>query len=282
MNPARAVKISDMSDLGGVAGSQRWAPPWWVVFGIGLALWLTTVGVTYLTADPILLPTVVMLGSFLLPVTAVTWYLDHDPSPELSPRRILIAFVIAGVIGLLGAALLERWLVGTGPLANLQVGLIEEFVKAVLIVVVAWGIRTFHVRDGMVLGATVGFGFAALESSGYALVSLFVVQGHRLYLSVTSLVITVLIRGVLAPFGHGLWSAILGGAIFKAARRGHLRLTWGVLAAYLGVSILHGLFDSIIGILGYVVISLAALVPLVWLWRSGREGGVLPRLRQGD
>ncbi len=53
---------------------------------------------------------------------------------------------------------------GTGLLGNLEVGLIEEFVKAVLIVFVAWGIRRFHTRDGMVLGAAVGFGFAALET----------------------------------------------------------------------------------------------------------------------
>jgi len=136
-------------------------------------------------------------------------------------------------------------------------------------------------RDGMVLGATVGFGFAALESSGYALASLFVVQGGQLYLSLTSVVITELIRGVLSPFGHGMWSAILGAAIFGAAgRRGHLRLSGGVLGTYLAVSVLHGAFDSINGILGYVVVSLIGLVPLIWLWRRADGGGVLPRRQQ--
>jgi RsiW-degrading membrane proteinase PrsW (M82 family) len=162
----------------------------------------------------------------------------------------------------------------------LEVGLIEEAVKGAFIVVVALGIRSFHVRDGMVLGATVGFGFAALESSGYALASLFVVQGGQLYLSLTSVVVTELIRGVLSPFGHGMWSAILGGAIFAtAARHGRLRLSATVLVAYLAVSVLHGAFDSINGIEGYVVVSLIGLVPLVWLWRRGGGGGVLPRRR---
>jgi protease PrsW len=114
----------------------------------------------------IVLPTIVLLGSFLVPVTAVVWYLDHDPSPGLSPRRILTAFIIGGVMGKLGASLLEYWLVSFGLLGTFEVGLIEEFVKGVFIVVVAFGIRPFHIRDGMVLGATVGFGFAALESSG--------------------------------------------------------------------------------------------------------------------
>ncbi len=48
---------------------------------------------------------------------------------------------------------------------------------------------------------------------------------------------------MLAPFGHGLWSAILGGVIFHAARKSHLRLTWSVLIADLGVSLRRGAFD---------------------------------------
>jgi RsiW-degrading membrane proteinase PrsW (M82 family) len=121
----------------------------------------------------------------------------------------------------------------------------------------------------MVLGATVGFGFAALESSGYALVSLFVVQGGHLYLSLQSVVFTELVRGLLAPVGHGLWSAILGGVIFHAARNGRMRPAWSVLIAYLGVSLLHGAYDSFGGITGYIVISIIGLVPLVYLWWRG-------------
>jgi RsiW-degrading membrane proteinase PrsW (M82 family) len=258
--------------------AERWAPPWWAVFLIGLVLWAASFGVARLTHNVILLPTIVLLGSFLVPVTAVIWYLDHDPSPALSPRRILVAFIIAGVFGVLGASILEYWLVPGGNLGPFVVGLIEEFVKGVFIVVVAMGFRPFHVRDGIVLGATVGFGFAALESSGYALASLFVVQGGTLYLSLTSVVITELIRGILAPFGHGMWSAILGAAIFNAAaRRGRMRLTWGVAGTYLAVSILHGAFDSISSIAGYVVVSIIGLVPLIVLWRRADGGGVLPR-----
>jgi protease PrsW len=260
--------------------AERWAPSWWAVFLIGLVMWAAAFGVARLTRNVILLPTIVLLGSFLVPVTAVIWYLDHDPSPALSPRRILVAFIIAGTFGVLGASLLEYWLVSAGTVGALEVGVIEEAVKGAFIAVVALGIRSFHVRDGMVLGATVGFGFAALESSGYALASLFVVQGGELYLSLTSVVVTELIRGVLSPFGHGMWSAILGGAIFAtAARHGRLRLSATVIVAYIAVSVLHAGFDSINGIEGYVVVSLIGLVPLVWLWRRGGGGGVLPRRR---
>ncbi len=206
-----------------VGTAERWAPAWWAVFLIGLVMWAAAFAVARVTRNVILLPTIVLLGSFLVPVTGVIWYLDHDPSPALSPRRILVAFIIAGTFGVLGASLLEYWLVSAG---------------------------------------------------------LFVVQGGQLYLSLNSVVVTELIRGVLSPFGHGMWSAILGGAIFAAAaRHGRLRLSATVLVAYLAVSVLHGAFDSINGIEGYVVVSLIGLVPLVWLWRRGGGGGVLPRHR---
>jgi RsiW-degrading membrane proteinase PrsW (M82 family) len=252
---------------------QGWAPRWWGILLIGLALWIATVGAAFLTGNLLLLPSVVLLGSFLVPVTAVVWYLDHDPSPALSPRRITTAFIIGGLLGVLVASILEFWLVyGPGLIGMLKVGLIEEFVKGAAIVLLALGLRSFSTRDGVVLGASVGFGFAALESSGYALASLFVVQGQHLYLSLSSVVFTELVRAVLAPFGHGMWSAILGGVIFHAARKGHMRLTLSVVVAYLGVAILHGAFDYLGGIAGYIVISIIGLVPLVYLWWRGDRG----------
>ena len=262
---------------------QTWAPRWWAVFLIGLALWGAAVGSVFVTGDIIVLPTVLLLGSFLVPVTAVVWYLDHDPSPVLSPSRIVTAFLVAGVLGLLAAAFLEYWLVyGPGLRGNLKVGLIEEFVKGVAIVALAMGLRSYTRRAGMVLGATVGFGFAALESSGYALAALLVAQGQNLTLSFSDVVITELARAVLAPFGHGLWSAILGGVIFYAFRRGRIRLSWSVIVAYLGVSLLHGAFDIFGTIPAYVVISIIGLVPLVYLWFRQDRGLPLARRPQAQ
>src|ERR1700716_1220507 len=123
---------------------QTWAPRWWAVLLVGLALWIATVATAFLTGNLILLPTIVLLGSFLVPVTAVVWYLDHDPSPVLSPMRIFSAFVIAAPVGVLAAAVLESWLVyGPGLFGMLKVGFIEEFVKGAAIVLLALGIRSY-------------------------------------------------------------------------------------------------------------------------------------------
>jgi hypothetical protein len=58
------------------------------------------------------------------------------------------------------------------------------------------------------------------------------------------LVQTELLRGLLARVGHGLWTAILGGVLFSASGRRHFAFTGRLLVTYLGVSVLHALWDS--------------------------------------
>jgi hypothetical protein len=69
-------------------------------------------------------------------------------------------------------------------------------------------------------------------------------------------------KPILEPaVGHGLWTAILGGVLFHAASRGNrLRLTGGVIGAYLLVSILHGIWDSMreIALVLTTVVTLAS------------------------
>jgi RsiW-degrading membrane proteinase PrsW (M82 family) len=246
---------------------------WLVVFLVGLALWAASVLVTGLTLNANLIPTVVLLGSFLVPVTAVFWYFEHEAAPEVSSERVFYGFVVGGVLGVLAASLLEAWLVQDGLLMYLGVGFIEELAKLLALVVVAWRLRTYSTRGGIVLGAAVGFGFAALESSGYAFNSLFVERG----VSLASLVRTEVVRAVLAPVGHGLWTAIIGGALFHAAARpGRLRLTWGVAAAYILVSLLHGLWDSMRGIAIVLTVLLTATPGQLLLL----ERGVLPPISE--
>lgn len=218
---------------------------WWRVFLVGLVLWIASVLVTGLTGNFNLVPTVVLLGSFLVPVTAVLWYLDHYRSPVLTGRDVLNGFLVGGVLGVLGASVLESWLLTGGPLLYLVVGFVEEGAKLLALVAVTWSLPHRWTRDGVVMGAAVGFGFAALESSGYALTALFA-SGPRL--SLGALVATELLRGVLAPFGHGLWTAILGGVLFAAARNGRLRVSRAVVITYAGVSLLHALWDAMRGL----------------------------------
>jgi protease PrsW len=229
--------------------------------------------VTAITGNLNLIPTVVLLGSFLVPVTAVVWYLDHYHSQTLTPRLIFYAFVVGGVLGVLGASILESWLVSDGLLVYLGVGLIEEFCKLAALMFIAWRLPRYMTRDGVVLGAAVGFGFGALESSGYALNALIVQHGSTIGLSLANLVNTEFIRGVLAPVGHGLWTAILGGVLFSASRDArHPRITVRVVGAYLLVSLLHALWDSMRG----VALVLTEIFTATPAQRIALTSGMLP------
>lgn len=224
-------------------------PSWTGVFWTGLILWIASVVVTAFTGNLNMIPTVVLLGSFLVPVTAVVWYLDHYESPQITPRVIFSAFIVGGILGVLAASVFESWLRTETILVYVAVGLIEEFAKLLALLFISRRLAYYTMREGIILGAAVGFGFGALESSGYALTSLFVAgKGGIVAFSLRSLVFTELLRGILAPLGHGLWTAILGGVLFGASRGGRLRLTWGVAGAYLLVSLLHSLWDAMRGI----------------------------------
>jgi len=228
-------------------------PRWWLrIFVVGLVLWLATVAVTFLTGNPNLIPTLVLLGSFLVPVTFVAWAYERHDTGELTVGLLLSTFITGGVLGVLGASVLESYLLHPSPWLFSGVGLIEEAVKLAALALLTRRLQTRSVRDGMILGASVGFGFAAFESAGYAFTALFTVDG----LSLQQVVQTEVLRGLLAPFGHGLWTAILGGVLFATSGPRGFRLTGRLVLAYLGVSILHGLWDSMHDIALYLTLVL--------------------------
>jgi RsiW-degrading membrane proteinase PrsW (M82 family) len=199
-----------------------------------------TVAVTLATGNPNLIPTLVLLGSFLVPFTFVVWAYGRRHSGEVTTELLFSTFVTGGVLGVLAASLLESYLLHPSPGLFLGVGLIEEAAKLAVLAFLSRHLHHKYARDGLILGASVGFGFAAFESAGYAFTALFTERG----LSLMQVVQTELLRGLLAPVGHGLWTAILGGVLFSASGRRHFAFTPRLLLAYLGVSVLHALWDS--------------------------------------
>jgi protease PrsW len=245
--------------------------PWLRMFLGGLVLWAAAVAVTLVTHNVNLVPTIILLGSFLAPVTFVA-YAFQRADQVVTAERILTAFVYGGVLGVLGASLLEaEFLRSPSAGTYLYVGLIEEAVKLAALWLLARRLPRYTMRDGIVLGAAVGFGFAAFESAGYAFNALFTATG----LSLPNLVETEVLRGILTPVGHGLWTAILGGALFAAAaRRGRLRPTRTLLGWYLLVAGLHALWDAAQPIAVWLTLLLTG-TPVQWeLLRVGQTPAV--------
>ncbi len=214
---------------------------------IGILLFVAATIVMFLTSNPNLYPTVILIGNFLIPVVFVVFLYDHQHLSSLAPETIGRSFGIGGILGVLGASILETILLpsslaqGQGlSFSNaLIVGLIEEGCKIAAVILLA---RRMHPRtqiDGLLLGAAVGMGFAALESTGYAFTAFLASHGY-----VSASIFATVLRGLLAPFGHGTWTAILGAVLFRQSGPKHFRFNIPVIVTYLFVSLLHALWDG--------------------------------------
>jgi len=241
---------------------------WWKTLLVGLLLWAATVGVTFLTLNVNLVPTVILLGSLLVPFSAALFVAERVHG--LGVGAIPVTFAIAGICGVLGASLLESNLAAT-PWIYVLVGFIEEFVKLVLLVIVGWRVVPKSAVQGVLLGVVVGAGFAGFESAGYAFTAAITSDG----IDVLGAVQTEAIRALLSPVGHMLWTGIVGAALFGvAAGRARFRFSPLILVAFVGASLLHALWDS----LGTISSYLALLVSGMALFDLQYRGGLPPDL----
>ena len=240
---------------------------WLRVLLLGMGLFIVTTIVMFVTGNPNLYPTVILIGNFLVPVVFVTLLYDHQQLSALSPATIAQSFVIGGVLGVLGASVLEPLLIplpsnpdqGLALSSAMLVGLVEEGCKILAVVFLARRRRHTAEIDGLLLGAAVGMGFAALESTGYAFTAF--IESHG---QVGASIAATVLRGLLAPFGHGVWTAILSAVLFRQSGLKHFRITGSVILTYLFVALLHGFWDGLPRI-SYLVLPLGVRISAVSL-----------------
>ncbi len=252
---------------------------WWRVLLAAFGMYVAGIGILIVTGNPIVFPTVTMLGSFMVPVTYVVFFYERRELSSVKMPSTSLAFVYGGVLGTLAAALLEPLFIRRLDFQTaFVVGLIEELVKIGGVLLIAWRRKHDSEIDGIVLGAAAGMGFAAFESVGYAYTA-FLRSGG----SLSAAVGVTMLRGILSPVGHGTWTAIFAAVLFRESRARRFRITLPVLGAYLTVVILHGLWDGLPGVVSRLVsngidvliaqaLVGAAGVAILWLrWREARR-----------
>ncbi len=215
---------------------QRRGLSWLHVLFTGIVLFVASTVVMFLTSNPNLFPTVILIGNFLVPVVFVAFLYDHQHLSSFTPETIALSL--------------------SGGLA---VGLIEEGVKILAVIFLARHMHRVTTMDGLLLGAAVGMGFAAFESTGYAFTAFLLSQGH-----VGASIAETVLRGLLTPFGHGIWTGILAAVLFRERRNDRFRITGLVIVTYLFVSVLHGLWDGLPSTI-YFVLPPGIHIPLVSL-----------------
>ena len=263
--------------IAGVETSRR-KRYWLRVFVSGLIVWLACIATLAVTHVNTLIPSVIFVGSFLIPVTFTVWVIEReqftgaDPQGNPTALRVTIivaAFGFAGLMGVVISALLETFILNVlpGTFWYLGVAIIEETVKIAMVWLLARNLAYYTMRDGMVLGACVGFGFAAFESAGYAFNALIQSNDQDL----VPVVETLVVRGFLTPVGHGLWTALLAGALFAAAAKtGKLHLTWSVVGWWFVVVALHWMWDASNGLAAILALKSTGAQPTLEVFDTGK------------
>lgn len=227
---------------------------WLVVLVVGGLLYVLVLRTLIRTLNPNLVPSLILLGAFLVPVTFVT-FIYQRVQTRTSPDVLALAALFGGVIGVVVAGRLEYdTMRDLGTVPMLLVGLIEEAAKLVVPIGLLLLLRQRRPDNGLLVGVAVGMGFAALETMGYAFVALLQSKG-----SIGAVEQLLLLRGVLSPAAHAAWTGLSTAALWRAAASGRLRGYGYFVLVYLGVSILHACWDGIGTWWSYLLLSVISL-----------------------
>lgn len=259
------------------------------LIAVGLAS--TEIGVVGVVVGVVfaLLPVAPVVGAFL-------WIDRYEPEP---PRMLQAAFLwgagFAALVALVinsSAVYAAQALVGKGRAdlvgALVSAPLVEEFVKGAFVVGVLVARRREF--DGIVDGIV----YAGVTAAGFAFTENIIYFGRAFTETTTSapaaaVLGTFVLRGVLSPFAHPLFTSMTGlGVGIAASVRSRPLGVLSILLGYLGAVVLHGLWNlttasgaSFLGV--YILIMLplfAGMIGLV-LWQRRREGQVLARQMPG-
>jgi RsiW-degrading membrane proteinase PrsW (M82 family) len=163
-----------------------------------------------------LIPGLIMVGSFAVPISVVILFFELNTPRNISIIRIVQLFFLSGALSLFVALILFDLTPVLGALGASSAALIEEPAKLAVVIFAmrVIGMDRYKYRlNALLFGAAVGAGFAAFESAGYAF-------NHLLRSGMDASTSVIFIRGVLAPFGHIVWTAIATSA-YWIARKDH-------------------------------------------------------------
>src|SRR6266566_5049680 len=131
---------------------KAWTPPaqnpprggrgWLQVLLTGIVLFVAATLIMFLTGNPNLYPTVILVGNFLVPIAFGAFLYDHQHLSALTPETIAKSFCLGGILGVLGASVLEALLIprpaspdqALSLTSGFAVGLIEEGCKIAAVI----------------------------------------------------------------------------------------------------------------------------------------------------
>lgn len=252
--------------------TRRWA--WLAVLVGGVVLFEIVRRVLLRTENPNLVPSLILLGASVAPAAFVTFVLGRRLPFDITAGEIAAVAFLGGLIGVVTAGLLEYdTLRDLGVLPMVAVGLIEETAKLIVPVILLVVLRRHRLpADGLLVGVAAGAGFAALETMGYAFVTLISSKGN-----VAAVQDILLLRGLLSPAAHMAWTGLTATALWYAANRGWKGAAVGrFIAVFVLAVALHATWDSAGTIPVYIVLAAISLGLLTWFAHLLARGTRVP------
>jgi RsiW-degrading membrane proteinase PrsW (M82 family) len=250
---------------------------WFQILVGGIILLCLVEGTLVATQNLIYVPSVLLLGAFLVPVAFLTYLYERLPQWEVPLPSLAVCFVWGGVLGTVVAGTLEYDLLRSlGVFALLGVGLIEESAKLIFPLIFYFLGRYRSEGAGILLGVSTAMGFAALETMGYGFTTLLQAGGN-----LGALDEVLFARGLTSPAGHAAWTGLVCAVLWRERLRvGHAVVNGKVVGAFATAVVLHALWDAfnllsgttLVGFLSLELLSLlVAVVSLTLLIRRVRE-----------
>lgn len=180
------------------------------------------------------------------PALVAMWYFDRMDRARPEPaglRRKVAIFGGLSVIPVLVIVWLTGELVGDRAPAEgtydaafygafVQAAIPEELCKIGVVYWLVWRRPEFDERmDGIVYATRAGLGFALVENILYLLGQV----------DMTGLIVTWVLRALLAVPGHALWTGMMG---YLAARRRFDGAGPGIAGGFLLAVLMHGVYDA--------------------------------------
>jgi RsiW-degrading membrane proteinase PrsW (M82 family) len=249
-----------------------WPKPWLFVrtFGFMAMSYATLVTSFYYWENINLIPGIIFIGCFAMPITVVTFFFELNSPRNVSYVSLIRALILGGTLALMSALILFENTRSLEWLGDSVAGIAEEPAKLIALLLISRQGNYPYILNGLLLGAAVGAGFAAFESMGYAFQVLLATGTHNDYLNNISL------RGLLSPFAHIAWTAMIGGALWRVMNGNKFNISmltepkfWKV---FLYAVILHSIWNlpfELPLMIKYAVLGLASWVVLLGLFHEG-------------
>lgn len=221
---------------------------------------------SFITNVPLLIN---ITGTIIAPLTIFMFVWEMNVFRNVAFSKSVFLIAIGGAMSVIASLIIYEFISVSDNMnlfAAICIALIEEFAKAITAYILIKRLKITKILPAIVIGASVGVGFAIIESIMYAY-NANAKNGEQ------GMLLVILLRGVTALGGHSIWSSISAAMLVKVCRGKVVSLgafqNENFLKVFAIPIILHTAWNFLGGILMYIILTFIGVTMLVALFNIG-------------